>query len=391
MSNHKIIKNTNIVLTNCVIEQSWVEIQDGVIATIGTEHSNPPTEVLATNAEVIDGNGGYLLAGFIDVHVHGGANEDFMDATQASLDKITRMHMEHGTTTILATTVTGSEAQLDHVIREVAEYNSKPMPYAQLIGVHLEGPFVNPKWKGAQNELYMIEPQHEWLERWQREYPGQIRMQTLAPEVNGGYAYIEALTKHGIVAACGHTDANYAQIEEAVKHGLKHAVHTYNAMKGLHHREPGTLGAVMTIPSIMAEIIADGKHVHPVAIKLLLKAKGVEGVLLVTDAMAAAGMPDGQYKIGELDVVVKDRTARLTMDGSLAGSTLTMIEGYRFLVEQVGLTLSEASQVASLNPARVLGLQDNYGSIAKGKRADLVLTTSTLDVSQVLINGELRL
>lgn len=391
MSNHKIIKNTNIVLTNCIIEKSWIEIKDGIIQTIGTEHTNPPTEVLALNPEVIDGHGGYLLAGFIDVHVHGGANEDFMDATQESLDKITRMHMEHGTTTILATTVTGSEAQLDHVIREVAEYNSKPMPNAQLIGVHLEGPFVNPKWKGAQNELYMIEPQHEWLERWQREYPNQIKMQTLAPEVNGGYAYIEALTKHGIVAACGHTDASYAQIEKAVKHGLKHAVHTYNAMKGLHHREPGTLGAVMTIPSIMAEIIADGKHVHPVAIKLLLKAKGVEGVLLVTDAMAAAGMPDGQYKIGELDVIVKDRTARLTMDGSLAGSTLTMIEGYRYLVEEVGLTLSEASQVASLNPARVLGLQDSYGSIAKGKRADLVLTSSAFDVEQVLINGELRL
>lgn len=391
MNKHKIVKNINIVLTNCVIEQSWVEIIDGIIHDIGTERSAVPTDILASNPEVIDGNGGYLLAGFIDVHVHGGANEDFMDATQTSLDKITRMHMEHGTTTILATTVTGSEAQLDHVIREVAAYNSKPMPNAQLIGVHLEGPFVNPKWKGAQNEIYMVEPQHEWLEKWQREYPGQIKMQTLAPEINGAYAYIEALTKHGIVAACGHTDATYAQIEEAVTYGLKHAVHTYNAMKGLHHREPGTLGAVMTLPSIMAEVIADGKHVHPVAIKLLLQAKGVEGVLLVTDAMAAAGMPDGEYKIGELDVIVKDRTARLTMDGSLAGSTLTMIEGYRYLVEKVGLTLSEASQLASLNPARVLGLEDSYGSIAKGKRADLVITSPSLSVEQVIIAGELRL
>lgn len=391
MSKHKVIRNINIVLTNCLIEQSWVELEDGIIKEIGTEHSAVPEHIVAANPTIIDGNDGYLLAGFIDVHVHGGANFDFMDATKESLDAITRMHMEHGTTAMLATTVTGSEAQLEHVIKEVAAYNGQAMPYTQLIGVHLEGPFVNPKWKGAQNELYMIEPQHEWLERWQRDYPKQIKMQTLAPEVEGGYAYIEALTKHGIIAACGHTDATYEQIKEAVAHGLKHAVHTYNAMKGLHHREPGTLGAVMTMPNIMAEIIADGKHVHPIAIKLLLQAKGVEGVLLVTDAMAAAGMPDGQYKIGELDVRVENRTARLTMDGSLAGSTLTMIEGYRFLVEEIGLTLSEASQLASLNPARVLGLQDSYGSIAKGKRADLVIATRELTVEQVLIAGELKL
>jgi len=391
MKNHTIITNVSIVLTNCIIEQSWVEVEDGLIKQIGAEHSTVPDSIIEKNAKVIDGKGGYLLAGFIDVHVHGGANEDFMDATQASLDKITKMHMEHGTTTILATTVTGSHEQLDHVIREVAAYNSKPMPYAQLIGVHLEGPFVNPKWKGAQNEAYMIEPQLNWLETWQKQYPNQIKMQTLAPEVNGGYAYIEALTKHGIVAACGHTDATYAQIEEAVAHGLKHAVHTYNAMKGLHHREPGTLGAVMSIPKIMAEVIADGKHVHPVAIKLLLKAKGVEGVLLVTDAMSAAGMPDGNYMLGELEVIVENSTARLAKDGSLAGSTLTMIEGYRYLVKEVGLTLSEASQLASLNPAKVLGLEHSHGSIATGKRADLIIANQALNIEQVLIAGEAKL
>lgn len=391
MYTHIVITNVNIVLTNCVIKQSWVELENGLIKQIGAEQSSVPTHILDENPLVYDGDNGHLLAGFIDVHVHGGSSHDFMDATQESLDAITKMHMENGTTTILATTVTGSKQQLDHVIREVAHYNSKPMPYAQLIGVHLEGPFVNPKWKGAQNELYMVEPQLEWLEEWQKHYPNQIKMQTLAPEVNGGYTYIEALTKHGIVAACGHTDATYEQIQEATQYGLKHAVHTYNAMKGLHHREPGTLGAVMTIPSIMAEVIADGKHVHPVAIKLLLKAKGIEGVLLVTDAMSAAGMPDGQYKIGELDVIVENSTARLTMDGSLAGSTLTMIEGYRFLVEEVGLTFSEASQLASLNPAKVLGISNQYGSINQGKRADLVLINERLQVSQVFIAGVAKL
>src|SRR5690606_35739731 len=185
--------------------------------------------------------------------------------------------------------------------------------------------------------------------------------------------------------------ATYAQIEAAVTHGLSHAVHTYNAMKGLHHREAGTLGAVMLNDRITAEIIADGIHVHEAAVKLLIKVKGTERVVLVTDAISAAGMPDGDYELGGLPVIVEQGVARLKQDGSLAGSTLTMNEGFRFLVQQVGVSLSEASRIASLNPATVLGLQEQYGSIAIGKRADLLLMDEEFKLEQVFISGEAKL
>jgi len=386
-NNQTIIKNVNLILPDQLLTDGWLIIESGKIANFGTG-SLPATD----SAAIIDGQGQYVLAGFIDIHVHGGASYDFMDAGAEELDGITSFHMKHGTTAMLATTVTGSQEQLSAVLKSVASYRQQAsMPYTQLVGVHLEGPFVNPKWKGAQNEAYMVEPQPTWLEQWQVQYPGLIKMQTLAPEINGAYDYIELLSKHGIVAACGHTDSNFDQISGAVKHGLRHAVHTYNAMKGLHHREPGTLGAVMLHDEITAELIADGIHVHAAAAKILHKMKGSDRLVLVTDAMSAAGMPDGDYELGGLPVVVEQGVARLKQDGSLAGSTLTMIEGYRFLVEQVGVSLSEASRIASLNPATVLGLQEQYGSIAVGKRADLLLMDENFKLSQVFISGEAKL
>lgn len=378
-----LIHNIKLILPNEVIDRGWLVMRDGQIADFGADQLPQQDDCL-----IIDGQGSYLLSGFIDIHVHGGASYDFMHAKQAELDGITRFHMANGTTAMLATTVTGSREQLTDVLDAVSSYRQNSMPYAQLLGVHLEGPFVNPKWKGAQNEAYMIEPQPEWLEQWQQRYPALIKMQTLAPEVEGAYSYIELLHSYGIVAACGHTDATFAQIETAVQHGLHHAVHTYNAMKGLHHREPGTLGAVMLNEQITAEIIADGIHVHPAAVRLLLKVKGADRTVLVTDAISAAGMADGDYELGGLPVVVEQGVARLQQDGSLAGSTLTMIEGFRFLVEQAGLSLSEASRVASLNPAGVLGIAEQYGSIAIGKRADLLLMDGQYKLQQVFIAGE---
>lgn len=392
-NNQTIIKHIKLILPDQVLNDGWLLIENGKIANYGSG-SIPASFDAAIAAEghtIIDGQGNYMLPGFIDIHVHGGASYDFMDAGAAELDGITSFHMKHGTTAMLATTVTGSQQQLSDVLESVASYRQQQMPYAQLIGVHLEGPFVNPKWKGAQNEAYMVEPQPAWMEQWQEQYPGLIKLQTLAPEINGAYAYIELLHKHGIVAACGHTDATFDQLSGAVKHGLRHAVHTYNAMKGLHHREPGTLGAVMLHDEITAEIIADGIHVHAAAAKILHKVKGTDRVVLVTDAMSAAGMPDGDYELGGLPVVVEQGVARLKQDGSLAGSTLTMIEGYRFLVQQVGVSLSEASRIASLNPATVLGLQEQYGSIAIGKRADLLLMAEDFKLEQVFISGEAKL
>ena len=384
--NSLLINNVNVVLPHAVHENSWLLVEEGHITAIGAANATPPAYQAATR--VLDGEGGYAVAGFIDIHVHGGASGDFMTAQEEELHTITRFHMEHGTTTMLATTVTASRDELTEVIDTVAEYQRKPMPYAQLIGVHLEGPFVNPQWKGAQNENFMVTPQLEWLNQWTQQYPGIVKMQTLAPELEGAIPYITALKAHGIVAACGHTDALYEEIEHAARHGLTHAVHTFNAMRALHHREPGTVGAVMLNDNITAEVIADGQHVHPAAIKLLVKAKGADRVVLVTDAMAAAGMPDGEYLLGILPVIVEGGIARLKEGGSLAGSTLTMIKGFQYLIREVGVSIAEASRMASLNPARAIGIDEQYGSLEVGKRADLLLLDKELAMKSVFINGE---
>lgn len=410
--NETLLFNCRVVTPGGIIESGWLHMRDGVIAGIGEGEADDAGVVQgvgigAVEADVvrIDGEGCYALPGFIDVHVHGGAGCDFMTAGHAELAAITRFHAEHGTTAMLATTVTGSREELTRVLREVDAYRRYPSETAdtaleqdgrtthgaQLLGVHLEGPFISPLWKGAQNDAHIVPPSPEWLEQWAADFPGVIRLQTLAPELEGADAYIQLLVQHGIVAACGHTDAQYDVIERAAACGLSHAVHTFNAMRPLHHREPGTVGAVLTDDRIAAEVIADGKHVHPAAIRLLLAAKGVDRVLLVTDAIAAAGMPDGAYELGGLAVLVEGGTARLADSGNLAGSTLTMIEGFRYLVDTVGVTVEEAARMASLNPARQLGIDDGCGSLAPGKRADVLLVDERLSLSRVFIGGrELR-
>ncbi|WP_338706929.1 N-acetylglucosamine-6-phosphate deacetylase [Paenibacillus amylolyticus] len=331
---------------------------------------------------------GLIVPGFIDIHVHGGNGEDFMDASPEVLDKITSFHSTQGTTAMLATSMTAPKERLDNVLAEVDRYRSSGMPYAQLEGVHLEGPFFSPKWPGAQNPEHIILPDVSWLEAWEKQYPGLIRQVTLAPEREGALEVISWLREQRITAALGHTDATYEEVERAVEAGLHHAVHTFNAMTPLHHRLPGAAGAVLSDPRISAEVIADGIHVHPAAISVLAQLKQHDDQLvLITDAMSAAGLDDGEYKIGDLPVIVKHGEARLKDDGALAGSTLTMIRGFRYLVEEVGLSLNAASRAASLTPARLLGIDHRTGSLAQGKQADIVLLNAELDIEGVWVKG----
>ncbi|MGN7415427.1 N-acetylglucosamine-6-phosphate deacetylase [Paenibacillus sp. SAF-068] len=331
---------------------------------------------------------GLIVPGFIDIHVHGGNGEDFMDASPEVLDKITSFHSTQGTTAMLATSMTAPKERLDSVLAEVARYRSGEMPYAQLEGVHLEGPFFSPKWPGAQNPEHIMLPDVSWLEAWEKQYPGLIRQVTLAPEREGALEVISWLREQRITAALGHTDATYEEVERAVEAGLHHAVHTFNAMTPLHHRQPGAAGAVLSDPRISAEVIADGIHVHPAAISILAQLKQQDDQLvLITDAMSAAGLDDGEYKIGDLPVIVKHGEARLKDGGALAGSTLTMIRGFRYLVQEVGLSLNAASRAASLTPARLLGIDHRTGSLAQGKQADIVLLNAELNIEGVWVKG----
>lgn len=382
--------NGQVVTPRGIVKDGAVTVVDGVITYVGST-AGVPSDSPASSL-VIDAKGAYVLPGFIDVHVHGGMKEDFTDATQESLDTITQFHSTQGTTAMLATTMTTPKEVLDHVLAEVNTYISKGMPYAQLEGVHLEGPFISPKWPGAQNPEHIVPPNKDWIEGWENQYPGLIKQVTFAPEREGAHNLIRYLRSKGIVAAAGHTDATYEEIMSAVEVGLHHSVHMFNAMTPLHHRKPGTAGAILSTPKMSAEIIADGIHVHPAAISIIAQLKQDENFVLITDAMSAAGLGNGEYMLGDLPVIVKDNVCTLKeSEGTLAGSTLTMIRGFRYLVQQVGLSIEFASAMASGNPAKLLRIEQRTGSIETGKQADLLLVEpDNLELQKVWIKGRLN-
>lgn len=378
-----IIANAKIVTEREVIENGSIVLSEGKIVSIGKDAA-----VSEANAETIDAEGGWVLPGFIDVHVHGGYGADFMDASRESLDTITRFHNGHGTTSIVATTLTGPKDRLANVLDAVNDYRKGDMPYAQIVGVHLEGPFINVKYKGAQNPAYIVPPQKDWLVEWHAKYPGLIRQLSLAPETEGALELIAWLRQQGINAAAAHTDATYDQVIAAADAGLNQAVHTFNAMSPLHHRNPGTAGAVMTDDRICAEVIADGHHVHPACIRLLTKAKPDDKLVIITDAMSATGLTDGIYDLGGLAVNVSGGVAMLVEGNSLAGSTLTMIGALRYVVENVGVSVPLASRYMSGNPARQLGIFESTGSLEVGKQADVLLVGADLTLQRVWTKGK---
>ncbi|WP_223069575.1 N-acetylglucosamine-6-phosphate deacetylase [Paenibacillus caui] len=380
------IKHGKVVTPAGIIEDGAVAVENGTITFVGSSAGLSGTGQAA--GDTVDAKGSYVLPGFIDVHVHGGVHEDFTGANKQGLDAITKFHSSQGTTAMLATTMTAPRSVLDHVLEEVSAYRSGEMPYAQLEGVHLEGPFISPKWPGAQNPEHIVNPNRSWIEDWESRFPGLIKQVTFAPEREGAHELIRYLREKGIVAAAGHTDASYEEIMAAVDVGLHHAVHTFNAMTGLHHRKPGTAGAILSSPRISAEIIADGIHVHPAAISVLATVKNNRNLVLITDAMSAAGLGNGDYMIGDLPVVMKDGVCTLKeSEGTLAGSTLTMIRGFRYFVEQVGLSIERASEAASGNPARLIRIDHRTGSIETGKQADLLLVDGNLELHDVWVKG----
>lgn len=381
------VHNANIVTPSGIIDQGCIRVENGTITYVGTQAEAPVADLAAWQHGAIDAKGGWLIPGFIDVHVHGGFGADFMDSNKEVLDQITKFHLSQGTTTIVATTMTQSHEAIERVLAEVSEYISQPMPYAQVHGVHMEGPFINPKYKGAQNPAYMIEARVDWLEDWNTKYPNVIKQISLAPERNGAIPAIQWARANGINVACAHTDASYEEIMTAVDAGLNQAVHTFNAMTPLTHRLPGTVGAVMSEDRIVAELIADGIHVHPAAMKVLVKCKDQHNLVVITDAMSAAGLGDGEYDLGGLPVIAKNGEARLKEGGSLAGSLLTMITAFQNMVNMVGLSIPEAVYVTSYNAAKQLGIDERTGSIGTGKQADLLLLDTALNLQSIWVKG----
>jgi len=354
-----------------------LEIRAGHIHTIA------PALASFTHS-VLDAQNCLILPGFIDVHVHGSAGFDTMDASAPALAGLAHFFAQHGVTTFLPTTMTSSHANTLRAVTAVANQPSHSLNGARIAGVHLEGPYLSPHYPGAQRADYIRPPNLAEL----RELlaASLVRLITLAPEEPGAAALIGEALRNNVRVVLGHTNASYEVCEAAIAAGVSQATHTFNAMSGLHHRRPGTLGAVLSNDAIYAQLIADNIHVHPAAIKILARCKGVARIILITDAIRATGMPDGQYDLGGQMVTVEAGECRLA-DGTLAGSILTMERALFNFMAASGLSLAEAWPTTSRTPAQALGWGHERGEILPNYHADLVLLDQTLQVVATIVEG----
>lgn len=335
---------------------------------------------------VVDAGNGWLLPGFIDVHVHGGVGREAMDADPDGLRQLARFYAEHGVTSFLPTTWTAPHEDIMAALETIAVVQQEGTGGAAILGAHVEGPYLNPARCGAQDSRQIRRAGRD--EALAILDTGIIRLLALAPEYPENHWLIDECARRGITVSAAHTAATYADMQQAVALGLSQTTHTYNAMTGLHHREPGTLGAALTMDSISCELIADNVHVHPAAMNLLYRAKGPDRTLLITDAVRGAGLPEGtSYDQDGRPVVVRDGAAYLPGD-TLAGSTLTMDRALRNFIAATGAPLEVVWPTTSRTAARQLGLDGRKGSLEVGKDADLVLLDANLDVRLTVVGGQ---
>lgn len=325
-----------------------------------------------------------VLPGFIDPHVHGAGGADAMDGTHAALDTISRSLAAEGTTAFLATTMTESDARILAALDAVRTYGGAPA--ARLMGVHLEGPFLSPAYAGAQPKEYIVPPDVPTLERYRAASGDKIRTVTVAPERSGAAALITHLAAAGILPSIGHSEAGVADVRSAIASGARCITHTYNAQSPFRHREIGVAGSALLFDELHCELIADGIHVSDDAIRLLLKNKPKGKVSLITDAMRAKGLPDGESELGGQTVYVRNGEARLP-DGTLAGSVLRMNDAVRRMVQVFGLSLTDAVDLATCNTAALLGVSDDCGAIARGRRADFTILDQDFRVLMTVVGG----
>jgi N-acetylglucosamine-6-phosphate deacetylase len=374
----ELLANARLALPDGGLRDGWLRVQDGRIAALGEG------EATGAAGSARDLGGAVLAPGFLDVHVHGAAGAEFLDADAGERAAILRAHARGGTTALLATTVTVSRERLRCAVDALAA--AEPVAGgAALLGIHLEGPYLCERHRGAQDPEHLRAPDLDELDALLA--AGPVRLITLAPELPGALAAIERLAGAGVVASVGHTDATYAQAMAAFDAGATHATHVFNGMRPFHHREPGVIGAALERDDVTCELICDGLHVDPAAIRLAHRVKGAGRLVLVTDAMSAAGLGDGDYRIGALPVRVREGRAELADSATLAGSTLTMGAAVRNAVRLARLPLGDALRMASATPARVLGLQASKGALEPGFDADLVVLDDDLAVTATMVGG----
>jgi N-acetylglucosamine-6-phosphate deacetylase len=366
------------------IRHAQVFLEDGLISAISSRNL---TEV-PKSAAVIDLADAILAPGFIDIHMHGGAGVDVMRAALADLPGLNQWLTTHGVTGYFPTTVAApldqTCAALERLADAIEDKAHKNNDEARPLGIHLEGPFLSHKRRGVHPPEYLLEPTVPTFERLWQAARGHVRMLTIAPELPGAIEVIAEAARRNVCVSLGHSDATLESARAAVKAGARHATHTFNAMRPLDHRDPGILGEVLTDNALTADIIADGIHVAPEVVQLFLQAKGIDGSVLITDATAAAGMPDGTYQLGPIQVQVKD--GRCTSNGSLAGSVLTMDRAVRNVTQFSKWSLRDAVRAATLNPSRAAGLA-RHGQLAAGSDANIVVLSPSGEVRQTIVHG----
>jgi len=364
------------------IEKPLVVIEDGRIADITSQTNKPiPT------GEHLDFSGSALVPAYFDVHIHGSGGYDVMDATETSLSSIGKFLGKHGVGAYLATTVTAPIESTLKSLEGIAKLMSNDLGGARPLGIHIEGPFLSPHKKGAHPANLLLTPTIELFDQMWQAAEGKIRLMTIAPELPNAEEVIAHAVKLGVRVSMGHSDANSEAAKRGLYAGATTATHTFNAMRRFDHRDPGLLGEVLANDALFAELICDGLHVHPAAVEVFWKAKGPERAILITDAMSATGMPDGNYKLGELDVRVKDGKCIIGED-TLAGSTLTLDRAVRNFAEFTGADLGAVTALASRNPARMAGFDKEIGALEPGRSADIAVLSDKKEVVETILRGQ---
>lgn len=382
MRKRLLIQDARIIAPNQSIQRGWLLAQDGKIAAF-----SPGAAPDYSDADIISGVGSTVLPGFIDLHAHGGNGFDVMHGSVEALQGMAQYFATGGVTSFLATTWTDTRDNISRALSAVAEALNSPSTGATLLGAHLEGPYFNPKRCGAQlsDLIRRADPVEAvpWLDL------DVIRLLALAPEYEQNHWLITEAVRRGVTVSAAHSDATFCQMTAAENVGLSHATHSYNAMSPLHHREPGVVGALLSFDSVSCELIGDLLHVHPAAIQVLWRCKKPDKLVLVTDSVMIAGLPDGRYHFSHQDVEMKHGAVRIIADGTLAGTTLTMNVALRNLMSVTGAPLEQIWQTTSLNPARAINISERKGSIEIGKDADLVLVDDEINVKLTIAEGRI--
>lgn len=380
-----LILNGSIYAEDTVYEKGYIKIENGLITEMGERSQLTNTE----EYKVISLPHGYsVVPGMIDIHIHGVNGADTMDATREALDTMTGTLPKEGTTSFLATTMTEASGAIEKALKATADYMSNHQRFgqAEILGLHLEGPFINQDKAGAQPLNRIQKPNVEVFKNWHALSGENIKLVTLAPELDDEYELIRYLKENGIVASVGHSSASYDQVGEAIDAGLSHVTHLFNQMSGLHHREPGIVGASFLRKELMVELISDGIHVRPEAVQLAFDQITDDRLILITDSMRAKCLKNGQYDLGGQMVTVKDGKALLDED-TLAGSVLKMRDAFTNIQEFTTGDMRSAIKMTAENPARQLNVFDRKGSLAPRKDADIVILDENKDVYTTICKG----